>query len=102
MASQRKHLQELFEDIDEDIAFGTKGHTVIPCCQDSLSSAFLCVYRKLEVFYEEESIYEYIYYKGQISYLDINELELGYYGQYTKEEIAEYLEEQILGKYSEE
>ena len=94
--------KELFEDIDEDIAFATKGHTVIPCCQDSLTSAILCVYRKLNTFYESEGLYEFIYYKGQIIYLDIYDLDFGNFGDYTKEEIAEYLEEYILEELIEE
>ena len=99
---RRSELQELFLGIEEDIAFGTKGHTVIPCCQDCLTSAFLCIYRKLQAFYEFDEIYEYVYYKGKINYLDLKELDLGTYGDYTKEEIANYLEEYILGQFTEE
>ena len=97
MDLQKKiELLGLFQDIDENIAFGTKGHIVIPCCQDSLASTFLCIYRKLYMFYEGDELYEFVYYKGQISYLDLNELNFGHYGDYTKEEIIEYLEEYIL------
>ena len=37
---RRTQLQEIFEDIEEDIAFGTDQYTVIPCCQDTLTEAF--------------------------------------------------------------
>ena len=100
MDLQKKiELLELFQDIDENIAFGTKGHTVVSCCQDSLASALLCIYRKLYMFYEGDELYEFVYYKGQISYLDLNEFDFGNYGDYTKEEIAKYLEEYILEKH---
>ena len=95
MDLQSQH--QLFEDIEENIAFATYGHTVIPCCQDSLAEAFLCVYRQLDVFYEDNSLYEFVYYQGKIIYLDINELDFGFYGDYTKKEKAEYLEDYIEG-----
>ena len=88
MDLQSQH--QLFEDIEENIAFATYGHTVILCCQDSLAEAFLCVYRQLDVFYEDNSLYEFVYYQGKIIYLDINELDFGFYGDYTKRETAEY------------
>ena len=100
MDLQSQH--QLFEDIEENIAFATYGHTVIPCCQDSLAEAFLCVYRQLDVFYEDNSLYEFVYYQGKIIYLDINELDFGFYGDYTKKEIADYLEEYIEGFFAAE
>ena len=93
MDLQSEHL--LFEDIEEDIAFGTYGHSVIPCCQDSLAEAFLCVYRHLKDFYEQDGLYEFIYYYGEIIYLDERELDFGVYGDYTRQEIAEYLQDYI-------
>ena len=60
---RRTQLQEIFEDIEEDIAFGTDEYTVVPCCQDTLTEAFLCVYRKLHMTYEGDGLYESVYYK---------------------------------------
>ena len=96
---RRTQLQEICEDIEEDIALRTDQYTVIPCCQDTLTEAFLCVYRKLHMFYEGDGLYESVYYKGKVKYLDINELDFGNYGDYTRQEIAEYLENYILGPY---
>ena len=44
----------------------------------------------------------FVYYQGKIIYLDINELDFGLYGDYTKKEIAEYLEEYIEGFFAAE
>ena len=100
MDLQSQH--QLFEDIEENIAFATYGHTVIPCCQDSLAEAFLCVYRQLDVSYEDNSLYEFVYYQVKIIYLDINESDFGFYGDYTKKEIAKYLEDYIEGFFAAE
>ena len=55
-------LLGIFEDIEEDIiAFATPGHAAIPCCQDSLTSALICVYRKLCMFYEGDELYENLF-----------------------------------------
>ena len=96
---RRTQLQEIFEDIEEDIAFGTEQYTVIPCCQDKLTETFLCVYRKLHMFYEGDGLYESFYYKRKVKCVDVNELDFGNYGDYTRQEIAEYLEKYILGEY---
>ena len=60
------------------------------------------MYKQLFMFYEEDQVYEFVYNKGKISYLDLNELGLGIYGDYTKEEISEYLENYILREFAEE
>ena len=57
----------------------------MPCCQGSLRFALLCIYRKLCYFFDLEGIYELVYYKGNVIYLDLNELDFGKYGQYTSE-----------------
>ena len=54
------------------------------------------------MFYEGEGLYESVYYKGKLKYLNINELDFGNYGDYTRQEIAEYLESYISGYISEE
>ena len=93
-----QHSQHhLFEDIEENFAFGTYGHSVTPCCQDSLAEALLCVYRQLKDFYEEDGLYEFVYYYGEIIYLDQGELDFGVYGDYTRKEIADYLQDYIEG-----
>ena len=51
------------------------------------------------MFYEAGGVYESVYYKGKVKYLDINVLDFGNYGNYTRQEIAEYLENYILGDY---
>ena len=94
---KRSELEAAFEDIEEDFAFGTKGYTVIPCCQGSLRLALLCIYRMLCCFYDLEHLFEYIYFKGKVIYLDTNELDFGKYGDYSREEIVQYLENYILG-----
>ena len=95
-------LQELFETINEDereinFAFASRGcmTTAIPCCQDSLAEAILCVYRRLEDFYSDDDndLFEFIYYYGDIVYLDHTYINFGEYGDYTKQEIADYIQD---------
>ena len=51
------------------------------------------------MFYEGDGLYESVNYKGKVKYLDINEFNFRNYGDYTRQEIAEYLENYILGDY---
>ena len=88
-----------FDNIEEVTAFATEGYTVIPCCQDSLKGVLGCIYRNLCAFYEySDAIYEFVYYTGQVAFVDLNEEQFRELGYYTRKEIIEYLEEYILGK----